>query len=353
MQRRQLLAAVGIGLTTAVAGCTSQASTGEGEDAELDTTTATGTETETETAPEPTAVAAGETTTRTIGTGSLDDSGMRKSHNVVLTNQTETSESASLTITQAGKTVLDERFELASKAAVAVPITDLGSYEVRATLTATDATETVTISLEQFTCNVTRTTIGVTADRALTSGSVSTLMACPGVVTERVPADGSTSKTLGDEPVLADTGKGTHTVLLRNPTDETWTARIQIRTVSAPQFDGLYTVESNGTVLLTLSEDGNYALDIGVIETGATATEEVGPKNFECNRSSTRGEITTDGGLDVATSATLMACETDVDNGTTTANDTTANGTAVNDTTANGTAVNDTTTDNTTTDENS
>ncbi|ELZ32403.1 hypothetical protein C472_15764 [Halorubrum tebenquichense DSM 14210] len=119
------------------------------------------------------------------------------------------------------------------------------------------------------------------------------------------------SHTLGDEPVPADTGQFTHTFMLRNPSDETWTARMLVEADSTAQFDGLYAVEPESTVLLTLTESSTYTLSVDVLETEMTASEQITPENFDCNQSSTRVEIDSEGELIMNTLSTLMACGTE------------------------------------------
>jgi len=99
--------------------------------------------------------------------------------------------------------------------------------------------------------------------------------------------------------------------MLRNPSDETWTARMLVAGDSTAQFDGLYTVDPVSTVLITLTESGTYTLSVDVLETEMTASEQVTPENFDCNQSSTRAEIDSEGELTVNTLSTLMACGTE------------------------------------------
>ncbi|ELZ47954.1 hypothetical protein C464_07700 [Halorubrum coriense DSM 10284] len=205
--------------------------------------------------------------------------------------------------------MFEESVELEADASIVASLTDLDTYTARVAVPGLNATEEVTIDRSQFSCNVTRTTVSIQDDDTLDSMSISTRMACPGVVTETAPADGLASHTLGDNPVPADTGRFSHSLRLRNPSDETWTTRILVEKESVVQFDGVYTVEPEGTVLLTLSESGAYSLSMSVLETGATETEQITPENFDCNESSTRAEINATGELTANTVSTLRACD--------------------------------------------
>ncbi|SDD60917.1 hypothetical protein [Natrinema hispanicum] len=314
MERRAFLTTVSVGLTTAVAGCTSQASPSEEENktnSQPSTEIQDSTQTETKIGAEKTLIREGSTAERTLGTGSLTEGGLRTPHHVVLTNQTGETQTATFVIMQSDSSVLNEQFELESAATVVATLTDLGTYDTQVTVPKTDTTESVTIGPGQFSCNVTRTTVGMQADGSLDSTVLSTRMACPSVITEHVAAGGSTSYTLGDESVLQDTGKGTHNVMLRNPTDQVWTGRIIVKSGSTTQLDGVYTIEANGTVLLTLSESNTYQIHMSILETDTTKTEQVSPENFDCNQSSTRVVINNEGGLEAKTLSTLMACPDD------------------------------------------
>ncbi|AFK18272.1 hypothetical protein E6P09_05780 [Haloferax mediterranei ATCC 33500] len=261
--------------------------------------------------PERTLIETGNTVERTLGTGSLEERDLRRPHYVAFSNPTDETHQGTVTILQSGETVLDESVELEPNATIAASLTDLDTYTARMAVPALDATEGVTIDPGQFTCNMTKTTISIQGDGTLDSVGISTRMACPGVVTEHVATDESASHTLGDDPVPADTGKGIHSLLLRNPSDETWTTQLLVERDSTTQFDGIYTVEPNGTVLLTLSESGTYSLSMGVFETETVVTEQITPENFDCNQSSTRAVIDSEGELSASTVSTQMGCEVD------------------------------------------
>ncbi|QLH82065.1 hypothetical protein [Halosimplex pelagicum] len=309
MKRRTFLASAGIGLTTAVAGCTSQAGSSSSPPTDSETPTSEDTQTDTEQEPERTHVAADDTVERTIGTESLDERGLRTPHHVAFGNPTAQSHQGTMTVSTADETVFEESVELEANASIVASITDLDTYTARVTVPELDATEEITVEPGQFTCNVTKTRISVQDDETLDSMGISTQMACQGVVSEHVAARESASETLGDDPIPADTGKGSHTLMLRNPSEETWTTRVLVEKDSTAQFDGVYTVEPEGTVLITLSERDTYSLSMGVLETETTVTEQVTPDNFDCNRSSTRAEIDDAGELTASAVSTLMACD--------------------------------------------
>ncbi|WP_026190345.1 hypothetical protein [Halomicrobium katesii] len=310
MERRTFLASAGIGLTTAVAGCTSQAASGDSTETDSEeTTTSTGPQTETDPLVDATHIETDATAERTIGTASLEERGLRNTHYVAFTNPTEGTHKGTITISKASDPVFEESVELEPNASIIGSLTDLGRYSVGVSIPELDAEETITVEPGQFTCNVTRTTVSVQDDNTLDSMAVSTRMACPGVVTETVPADGLASYTLGDDPSLTDTGKFSHTLMLQNPSEETWTTRILVENDSTAQFDGVYTVEPEGTVLLTLTESDTYTLSMSVLKTEATVTEQITPENFDCNESSTRAEIDAAGKLTANTVSTRMACD--------------------------------------------
>ena len=309
MKRRTFLASAGIGLTTAVAGCTSQAASNGSPATDSETTTSEDTQTETEQQLERTHVAADDTAERTIGTASLDERGLRKSHYVAFGNPTEQTHQGTIMVSTADGTVFEESVELEANASIVASLTDLGTYTARVEVPELDTTEEVTVEPGQFTCNVTRTTVSIQGDNTLDSMSVSTRMACPDVVTKTASTGERVSHTLGNGSVPADTGESNHTLMLRNPSDETWTTRILVENESVVQFDGIYTVEAEGTVLITLSERDTYSLSMSVLETETTVTEQVTPQNFDCNESSTRAEIDDAGELTANTVSTLMACD--------------------------------------------
>jgi hypothetical protein len=309
MKRRTFLASTGIGLTTAVAGCTTQAGSSDSPPTDSETPTSEDTQTNTEQQTERTHVAADGTVERTIGAESLDERGLRTPHHVAFGNPTAESHQGTVTVSTADEAVFKESVELEPNASIVASLTDLDTYTARVSVPELDATEKITVEPSQFTCKVTKTTISVQDDGTLDSLGISTRMACQGVVSDHVAARESASETLGDDPIPADTGKGSHTLMLRNPSEETWTTRILVEKDSTAHFDAVYTVEPEGTVLITLSEPDTYSLSVGVLETETTVTEQVTPENFDCNRSSTRAEIDDTGDLTASTVSTLMACD--------------------------------------------
>lgn len=261
--------------------------------------------------PEQTVIEAGDTAERTIGTASLEESGLRKPHHVAFGNPTEETYQGTITVSKASETVFEESVKLEANASIVASLTELDAYTTRVSVSELNVTEEVTTEPSHFTCNVTQTMVSIQEDSTLDSTSISTRMACPGVVTETVPADGRASHTLGNDSIPADTGESNHTLILRNASNESWTARILVEDDSTAQFDGVYTVEPKGSVLVAFSESGTYTLSMGVVETEATVTEQVTPENFDCNESSTQAEIDAAGELTATTVSTLMACDTE------------------------------------------
>ncbi|TKX44871.1 hypothetical protein EXE41_12935 [Halorubrum sp. SD690R] len=314
MKRRMFLASAGIGFSTAAAGCTSQAVSSRSPEADTEKTanTSESTQNETDQKSAQTLIKAGDTAERTIGAGSLDTRSLRKPHHVAFRNPTEETHHGTITISTASETVFEESIEFEANTSLIASLSDLNLYTVRVAVPTLDATKEVTVEPDQFICNVTKTTISVREDRTLGSMSVSTRMACPGVVSKSVPADERVSHTLGEDSTSTDSERGSHTLVLRNSSDETWTARMLVENDSTAQFDGVYTVGPAGTVLITLGERGTYTLSVDVLETEGTITEQATPENFDCNQSSTQVNISAGGELTGNTLSTLMACSTEV-----------------------------------------
>ncbi|WP_058992326.1 hypothetical protein [Haloarcula sp. CBA1127] len=314
MKRRTFLSSAGIGLTTISAGCISRIPSSGGSEGNSETTTTTSAEaqTEAEQLPEQTLIEASNTAERTIGDASLEERGLRKAHHIAFGNPTKETRQGTITISEANETVFEESVELEANADIVVSLTDLNTYTTRVTVPEVDATEEVTIDPSQFTCNVTRTTVSIQEDNTLDSRSVSTRMACPSVVAETASTDKIASYTLGGDSTLTDSEKRSHTLMLQNPSDKTWTTRILVENNSVTQFDGVYTLEPESTVAITLSESGTYTLSVSVVETEAMVSREVTPENFDCNQSSTQVDIDTSGELTANTVSTLMACDTEI-----------------------------------------
>lgn len=313
MKRRTFLASAGSSLATVAAGCTSRIPSSRAErDSETTTTTSADAQPETEQLPESTLIEAGDTAERTIGGASLEERGLRKAHHVALGNPTGETHHGIITVSETNETVFEESVELDANATIVMSLTDLNTYTTRVTVPEMDATEEVTIDPDQFTCNVTRTTVSIQENNTLDSMSVSTRMACPSVVTETASTAKPASHALGGDSTSTDSGNRSHTLMLRNPSDKTWTTRILVENDSTAQFDGVYTVEPEGTVAITLSESGTYTLSVGVLETEMTIAKQVTPENFDCNQSSTQVAITAAGQLTANTVSTLMACDTEI-----------------------------------------
>ncbi|WP_018258812.1 hypothetical protein [Halomicrobium katesii] len=302
MERRAFLTTIGVGLTAA-GGCLSPGSAdSQATDPSTDTTQSTGRDRF-----EGALVETGETVERTVGTGTLKERGRRRPHRVAITNSTDERKRVTVSLERSGTTVLAEAFTLRSAATVEIALTELGRYALTVTVPAADATETISLGPDHFTCNVTKTSIGIQDDGSLDVLSTSTRMACPGVVTEEVSADAVASRPLGADSSDDDREETTHGVSLRNESDRTWTARLLVDSDAGPLFDGVYTVAPGGRVRLTLAERGTYSVSFDVLETGETATEAVPSSSFDCNKSSTRATIDADGELSVSTMTTLMA----------------------------------------------
>lgn len=318
MERRTVLASIGIGMTTAAAGCLS----------ETDATADPGSESESnpESTPEndarslatqaesaPTTVESGATADRLIGDETLADSGLRKPVQVALTNRASETHTPALVIERNGTTVLEESFELGADAAVHVSLSDLDEFTVRATLPDAEQAETVTVGRDQFDCNATTATVAVQDDGTLESSVVSTLMACGGVVTTTVERDETNSTTVGAMPGASEqeSADARHGIVVHNPTAQAWTTHILLEESSDRTFDGVYTLEPGATAEIELAESGEYSLDVTVLETDATEHEHIGATYFDCNTSTTQAELDAAGTLELATISTQMACPDD------------------------------------------
>ncbi|QGN06981.1 hypothetical protein Hrd1104_06515 [Halorhabdus sp. CBA1104] len=320
MRRRTFLTTVGVGITTAVAGCNSKAQSGKpstatsgskGDEDSQRTTSGAGESTPTDTSTpgdERTRIERGGSSDQVLGDGSLTEEGLRRPHRVALTNQTDEAQPVSLSVQGTETASFDGQYVLEPSATVSIALTDLDTYTVQATGLEADATESLSIEPSQFTCNVTRTSIAFTAEGTFESTSLSTRMACPGVITEAVPAESTVSKTFGDEDPPAAGGDAAHNVVVGNPTGEAWTVRVILASETAPQLDGIYTIEPDGETRLTLTESGTYDIDVRVLETGTTETIRLTAADFDCNVSTTQVEVDADGHLEKTTVSTLMAC---------------------------------------------
>lgn len=316
MERRTLLTTIGTGVVTAAAGCLSSAN--ESDDTANDTDGDGGGPGP---QPERTRVASGETDRRTFGDESLDGDGLRQSHVVALANRTDDAVEAIFSIRQDGEVAFEERFELGADGSIAVSLTELSRYELQASIPNVGST-TQALGLDLFGCNGGQTTIALQSDGTFETGTISTMMACPGVVTEHVAADESFEHLIGGGFGASDsngaggdgaTSEERHSLGLDNPTDETWTIRAELSDTSGSLFDGVFTLEAGASVNLPIADSGDYEFATSVLETDATATEAVGTDLFDCNVSSTTAAVDVDGQLSVQTISTMMACDVDDD----------------------------------------
>jgi len=323
MKRRTFLGTIGIGLTM-TAGCIESAGDGggtgsagsaspatgttssdDGTTADRSTWTDTASETVTETAteqqPNETPIASDETYERRVGSGTLDEAGLRRPHRVAVRNPTTTTRTVALTVRRGGEDVFAERFALDSEAVVGVVLTDLADYEVQTTLPESGATETVTIGPASFTCNVTQTRVAVEPAGTLSSASVSTMMACPGVETMSIGADATVTTAVGG----GESAVSSDEVRVENPTASRRTVRILVRHDDQVVFDGCYTLDAGATARVTLDQRESYQIETTLLGTAATATA-----TLDCNSSSTRFVVEQDGTLTVSGMSTKMACPT-------------------------------------------
>lgn len=321
MERRTVLTSIGIGLTIATAGCVSRAeqASDPGANTENRYTDTEGTS-DADATSAVTSVSDEDAEERTLGDGSLDENGLRTPVQVTLTNEAAETREAQLVVRESEDTLFDESFELEADAAVHVSLTELGEYTVQTTLIDaatgadgdTETTEMLDVGYEQFDCNSTTAAVGIHDDGSLTSSVRSTLMACQGVVTERVASDETASSTVGTEPSATGDeqapGDETHGFVVHNPTGQTWTARLLVEQSSDPAFDGVYTLEPDATAEVILVESGDYRLETVVIETETAESEEIGPDSFDCNASTTQVELDSAGDLELTTISTQMAC---------------------------------------------
>ncbi|QIB75904.1 hypothetical protein GL213_02580 [Halogeometricum borinquense] len=306
MERRAFLGTVGIALSAAVGGCTARGGEENGSE-QTETGTMTDEDDNQTSGESPTQVSGSGTVSRTVSDGSLSEPGLRKPHRLQFKNATDDSQVGTLQIRGSDdETRFEEQFELASDASVSVILTALDRYEATISL-ASGTSKTVELGPELFDCNTTTTTAAIQSDGTLDVMTASTRMACPGVVTDTVPAGESRAERIGED-TTEDTSRKPHAVLLGNPTDETWTTRLRVADDERVRFDGVYTVEPEANVRVVLAEPAEYQLDASVLETGAEATESVGADQFDCNSSSTSVSVTDGGELKVASISTLMAC---------------------------------------------
>lgn len=311
MERRALLTTLGIGAVTAIGGCLSRAGTSDdpGNDSDPDGSGSSDTR-----------IPVGERDRRSVGDGSLagdgsfDGDALRRPHAVALANRTEEFVDATFAIGTADGTVFEEDVELGSDASIVVSLTAIARYEVEATVPGAGTATTQTIGLESFDCNGGQTTFALQPDGRLESGTVSTAMACPDVVTERVGPGESIERTIGGEP-SGEGSDGTddeqHSLGVENPTTSPWTVRLVLAESGGPRFDGVFVLGTDASVNLPIDEPGDYELHASVLETGESAHESVDPGRFDCNASTTNAIATEDGELRIRTVSTMIACDAD------------------------------------------
>ncbi|REA04805.1 hypothetical protein DEQ92_00555 [Haloferax sp. Atlit-6N] len=112
---------------------------------------------------------------------------------------------------------------------------------------------------------------------------------------------------VGDGPASDDGRLKPHHVRLENPTDEPWTARIDVSRPLGPGHTETYELDRDATVNVSLRVPAVYELTVTDITSDAEATESVGPADFDCNRSWTAFSPG-DGGVSVSGASTRMAC---------------------------------------------
>ncbi|MFC3479003.1 hypothetical protein [Halobacterium litoreum] len=317
MERRAFLGTAGIALSTLAAGCASRApsaddSTTRGPTSDETTRTETTDGDANEASPETerTRVAAGETVSFAVGDGSLADAGSRREHLLVVPNRGDGELVASLAVERDGEASFDRAFALAPGAAVRVSLTDLARFDATCELPERNASESVALGPDAFTCNVQRTSFAL-RNGDLTAQTASTLMACPGVVTEHVPAGDATTATVGGPTATTEPEPdepAPHALVAENPTDETWTVRLLVERDGQYPFDGVYALEPGASASVSIPEPADYALSATVVESGDAATETVAASSFDCNQRTTAATVGEDGTVDAATVSTLLAC---------------------------------------------
>ncbi|OIB56375.1 hypothetical protein [Natrialba sp. SSL1] len=327
MERRTVLASIGIGFGVTAAGCLSETDATPVEGSEPNPNSEGGTSERASDPGEqplstqndsPTAVDPDTTVDRQLGDETLESTGLRKPVQLVLANRRSEEQTPTLVVERDETTVLEEAFELGPDATVHVALTELGEYTARVVLPETEQqperTESVSIGYEQFDCNQTTATLAVT-DEEITSHVASTLMACSGVVTATVDT-GETSENeatapAGFESDGTESGPG-HALVVHNPTDETRPTRVLIDTAaespSSPLFDGVYTLESDATAAVDIPESGEYELTVARLDSDAVDRTQIDTGEFDCNSSTTRVELDAAGALESVTMSTRMAC---------------------------------------------
>ncbi|ELZ70451.1 hypothetical protein C457_08369 [Haloferax prahovense DSM 18310] len=112
---------------------------------------------------------------------------------------------------------------------------------------------------------------------------------------------------VGDGPASDDGALKPHHVRLENPTDEPWTARIDVSRPLGAGHRETYELDTDATVNVALRIPADYELTVTDITSDAVSAESVGPEDFDCNRSWTAFSPG-DGGVSVSGASTRMAC---------------------------------------------
>ncbi|ELZ13906.1 hypothetical protein C479_03636 [Halovivax asiaticus JCM 14624] len=305
MKRRQLLAATGLGVTSMTAGCLQEFGSARDEDDRGNTQERGSTPGD----DSPTPVPAGETVERDPTDGQLG--GRRSPHAVFLTNPTKTERTVALAIEQGGETILEESFTIRPEGTAKVAIGRLAAYTVEATVDGSDQTETTTVERAQFDCNATSVQLELQADGTLSSATLSTMMACGNVVTERVVSGETVEHTVGTIEE-SDEMQGEHTISVSNPTDQTWTARILLEDGEITRFDGLFTVEPAATADVHFDRNGSESIATRVLDADASATVDLEKADIgACNAATTTVSLTDEEALETSTIATDLGCHSD------------------------------------------
>ncbi|AGB15599.1 hypothetical protein Halru_0980 [Halovivax ruber XH-70] len=305
MKRRQLLAATGLGVTSMMAGCLQEFRPARDEDDRGDTQERGSTPAD----DSPTPVPAGETVERDPTDGQLG--GRRSPHAVFLTNPTKTERTVALAIEQGGETILDESFTVQPEGAAKVAISRFAAYTVEAAVDGSSESATETVERTQFDCNATSVQLELQADGTLSSSTLSTMMACGNVVTERVASGETVAHTVGTIEE-SDEMQGEHTISVSNPTDRTWTARVLLEDEEITRFDGLFTVEPDATADVRFDRNGSETIATRVLDTGASAAVDLEKKDIgACNVATTTVQLTDDGTLETSTESTDLGCQPD------------------------------------------
>ncbi|MFC3956997.1 hypothetical protein [Halovivax cerinus] len=306
MKRRHVLAAAGLGATAATAGCLQRLDATTPADTQPRGSTPDG-DTPPSDAARSTRVPSGGTVERAPGDDTSGIGGRRSPHAVFLTNPTNTGRTVALVIVQGGKTLLDEAFAVEPEGTVAVEIRRLAAYTVEATVEGSGETETATVERAQFDCNATSVQLELQADSSLSSSTLSTLMACGNVVTDRVASGERVEHTVGTIE-QSDELDGHHTVSVENPTARPLTARLLLGDGERTLFDGLFSVEPDATADVHFDRNGSDRIEARVLETDASATVDLEEAGLGCTAARTTFELTEGGVLDTSTISTDLAC---------------------------------------------